>query len=93
VGGPVRLELVTSDGRIIAAGDDGGLDVTVPAAEDERYLFVRAVQGGEHIASSSPVWVTARGKAPAGGTTRPPVSLTPAARPQAPTPFSAVCVL
>ncbi|MCW3046739.1 MAG: hypothetical protein JWO74_1023 [Solirubrobacterales bacterium] len=93
VGGPVRLELVTSGGRIIAAGSDGGLDVKLPAAQDERYLFVRAVQGGENIAYSSPVWVTTRGKAPGAATVRPPVSLTPAARPQAPTPFSDICVL
>jgi hypothetical protein len=93
LGGPVRLELVTTGGRIVAAGGDGQLDVALPAAPDERYLFVRAVQAGENIAYSSPVWVTARGKAPGGATAKPPVSLAPAARPQPSAPFSAICVL
>ena len=92
-GGPVRLELVTSGGRIVAAGDDGRLDVALPAAADERYLFVRAVQDGENIAYSSPVWVTAHGTAPGGAPARRRVALTPAARPEVSAPALAVCVL
>ena len=54
-----RLELVTSFGEVVASGT-GKLNLTHPAAADERWYFVRAVRGDGTIAYSSPVWVTAR---------------------------------
>jgi hypothetical protein len=92
-GGPVRLELVTSGGRIVAAGDDGRLDTALPATADRGYLFVRAVQGGQNIAYSSPVWITTRGAAPRRVLAQRRASLAPAARPQHATPSWAICVL
>jgi hypothetical protein len=88
----VRLELVTSGGRIVAAGD-GRLDTALPAAADRGYLFVRAVQGGQNIAYSSPVWITTRGAAPRRALAQRRAALAPAARPQRATPSWAICVL
>ena len=55
----VKLELVTSGGKVVASGTDA-LDVTRAATGDERWYFVR-VRGtdGKSVAYSSPVWVNA----------------------------------
>jgi hypothetical protein len=53
------LELVTSHGEVVASGLKR-LAFDRPASADERWYYVRASRGGEPIAYSSPVWVSAR---------------------------------
>jgi predicted metal-dependent phosphoesterase TrpH len=55
----VRLQLITSGGRVLAQGL-GSLSVSPKASAADRYYFVRALDAtGSPIAYSSPVWVTA----------------------------------
>jgi hypothetical protein len=54
----VSLELVTSGGKQVAAGDDV-LNATRRAAPGERYYFVRARRGATIVGYTSPVWVEA----------------------------------
>jgi hypothetical protein len=56
-GGPIRLELVTSGGKVVASAADGDLAVTRPVTAAEKWYYVRASQGDAVIAYSSPVWV------------------------------------
>jgi hypothetical protein len=54
-----KLQLVTSGGRVVASGL-GTLSTSPKASKQDRYYFVRALDGaGNPIAYSSPVWVTA----------------------------------
>jgi hypothetical protein len=55
----VKLELVTSGGRVLASGL-GALAARPRAASGDHYYFVRARRAGIPVAYSSPVWVTAR---------------------------------
>ncbi len=61
----LRLELVTSGGKVVGSGT-GGLEVKRPAAGAEKYYFVRARRGDAPVAYSSPIWVTARAGATEG---------------------------
>ena len=54
-----KLELVTSFGEVVASGIKK-LSLTRPAAAEERWYYVRATRGGQTIAYSSPIWVSAR---------------------------------
>jgi len=54
----LRLELVTSGGRVVAAGT-GALRTARRVASRERWYFVRARRGKSIVAYSSPVWVEA----------------------------------
>jgi hypothetical protein len=58
-GPPVALELVTSGGKVAATGGDGRLVASLRWQPAAKWFFVRALQGGQVIAYSSPVWVTA----------------------------------
>lgn len=57
-GPPVRLELVTTGGKVLAGGDDGRLVAKRPWQPGDAWFYVRAIQGSDVIAYSSPVWVT-----------------------------------
>ncbi len=57
LGGPVRLDLVTSEGRLVASGAKPSLDVRHGAYRDERWYFLRATVGDQVVGYSAPVWV------------------------------------
>jgi hypothetical protein len=54
----VSLEVVTSAGKVVAAGR-GQLRERRAAAAGEKYYFVRARRGTKIVAYSSPIWVSA----------------------------------
>lgn len=56
------LELVTSGGEVLASGGSP-LSASRPSASAEDWYFVRALENGEPVAYSSPVWVEARPEA------------------------------
>jgi hypothetical protein len=56
-GPPVRLELVTSGGKVVGMGDAGALALRRPVTATEKWYFVRVLEGDQVIAYSSPVWV------------------------------------
>ncbi|HEX2085082.1 MAG TPA: penicillin acylase family protein [Solirubrobacteraceae bacterium] len=53
----LRLELVTSGGRVVASGTGGALKAERRAAPAEPWYFLRARRGERPVAYSSPVWV------------------------------------
>ena len=58
-GGPVRLDLITSEGRLVASTTRTTMDVRHGVYRDERWYFLRATVGDQVVGWSAPVWVTA----------------------------------
>ena len=61
----LKLDVVTSGGRVVASGVDD-LTATVTAAPGDRYYFVRVTDGNQVVGYSSPVWVERGLPAPVG---------------------------
>lgn len=57
LGGPVRLDLITSEGRVAASAAKAALDIRHGAYRDERWYFLRATVGDQVVGYSAPVWV------------------------------------
>ncbi|MFN2539763.1 MAG: CehA/McbA family metallohydrolase [Mycobacteriales bacterium] len=56
-GHSTTLQLVTSKGKVVASGADE-LKVLRKASADEKYYFLRVLEGTRPVAYSAPVWIT-----------------------------------